>query len=404
MSTNKNAKTQISKEVNAVLDSEARKFASFDRAKDAYNYFVDHYPKIAKHVSYDNFHYYWTKKFPHAKLTTKRASFDAAPQKAALPKTDAPVDVEKLKEEADVELKIFNPKTEKVDEAVFVPFKTGKGVDIIVSQEGGFMPGTINVIFADGGVGKSTIAFDSLYAVQKNYKNAECMAFSSEMSRIDLQAEINQGKKWMEEVKQVLMEDYKPEQYKAVIRKVILYGYDFLVIDSLQSIIEKLVAKCYMNKNQALSFILDLLKAAAEGKTETKKCVAIFLIQQVNKDGNFVGANSLKHDCTGMMIAKFDDNGERYVYYMKNRRCGRMVKKKLYYHLNEQNEVVYESERFQQDREREELARKNQENLQKNKETFSKIFLKGKNNDANIQVDDDLLLDEVDEADEVMGE
>lgn len=388
------SKTQISKEVNAVLEKESNKFAGFGRAKDAYNYFSDHYPKLAKLVTYDNFHYYWTKKFPSAKLAAKKAAFDVP--KAFKPKTEAPVDIDALKEEEHVEIKIFNAEVDEAQDEIFVPFKVGKGLDVIISREGGVMPGTTNVIFADGGVGKSTIAFDTLYSIQANYPKAECMALSSEMSRVDLHAEIKQGKDWMKKVKQVLLDDYKPEQYKSVLRSVLLHGYDFLVIDSFQSILEKLQDKCYMNRNESKNFMLDLIKQSNEGKTKTGKYTAIFLIQQVNKDGNFVGANSLKHDTTGMMYAKFDEHGDRYLVYIKNRRNGDAVHKRLYFSLDKKSEVVYDINRYNEDREREAVARKTKEELDASKDHFNAIFMKGGKAKAQPEEEeDDMLMDEI---------
>lgn len=58
----------------------------------------------------------------------------------------------------------------------------------------------------------------------------------------------------------------------------------------------------------------------------------IFLvIQQINKGGDFVGSKSLEHDTTGMLEMRHCKSGKRYIMFIKNRRCGSMIKIPLYY-------------------------------------------------------------------------
>ena len=64
----------------------------------------------------------------------------------------------------------FNPATVKLfrgsdlnfNQSLFVPLKTNREVDVILSTEGGLMPGT-NMVFVGGpGSGKSTVTLDML--------------------------------------------------------------------------------------------------------------------------------------------------------------------------------------------------------------------------------------------------
>ena len=48
----------------------------------------------------------------------------------------------KVLEAANININHWRPKNDKVDLTMFAGFKTGKGIDIIFSNEGGIVPGT----------------------------------------------------------------------------------------------------------------------------------------------------------------------------------------------------------------------------------------------------------------------
>ena len=60
------------------------------------------------------------------------------------------------------------------------------------------------------------------------------------------------------------------------------------------------------------------------GENEAKVNTAFLVIQQVTKQGEFAGSNRFKHMLTGMMHMKFTKEGERTMYFSKNRRGGDM--------------------------------------------------------------------------------
>ena len=72
----------------------------------------------------------------------------------------------------------------KFNDNLFVPMRTGKKVDELLSGEGGLMKGTNFAFVGDPGVGKSTVMLDILADLQK--KGQKVLFISGEMTSIDL--------------------------------------------------------------------------------------------------------------------------------------------------------------------------------------------------------------------------
>ena len=70
------------------------------------------------------------------------------------------------------------------DKNLFVPMKTGKKIDSLLSSEGGLMKGTNFAFVGDPGVGKSTVMLDVLADLQS--KGQKCLFISGEMTSIDM--------------------------------------------------------------------------------------------------------------------------------------------------------------------------------------------------------------------------
>lgn len=353
--------------ITNVLENDKDSYKDLNTVKEGYEAFM--LKEKGFDVTYDNFYNYFIKVFPEFKGRKKINSVSATKTKLI-----------KEVEEAEIELKVFNPKKTKINDEIFTPLKTGKFIDNLISKLGGFMPGTTTVMHGEPGTGKTTIALDSLYCLIKKYPKKEFMSLSSEMTRIDLQSE-EHDKEWMKDIKHILFSDYEKVQYKKLIEKVVLYGYEFLVIDSFQNIVDRLTSFCGMTSNSASNFLIELFKNANEGKTETGHCTCILVIQQETKGGDFAGKNSIMHDTTAMLELRHDNtNNERFAFYSKNRRNGHMIKKKLYYTLTEKHEIKYEEEKWKEDREREEILKRDSKRNQEMKDHFEKTMLEGKKN------------------------
>ena len=99
-------------------------------------------------------------------------------------------------------------------------------------------------------------------------------------------------------------------------------------------------------------------------------------IQQVNKGGNFVGSNKLKHMTTGMLEIRFEDpedyESDRYMLFSKNRRGH--VGKKLFFDLSAQGGVQYDTERFQKTEKMKEMRKDELNRLKVDGEKFDELF------------------------------
>jgi len=96
----------------------------------------------------------------------------------------------------------------------------------------------------------------------------------------------------------------------------------------------------------------------------------------VNKGGNFVGSNKLKHMTTGMLEIRFEDpddyESDRFMLFSKNRRGH--VGKKLFFDLSAQGGVQYDTERFQKTEKMKEMRKEELERLKVDGEKFDELF------------------------------
>jgi predicted ATP-dependent serine protease len=60
------------------------------------------------------------------------------------------------------EIKLYRGSDLSFNESLFVPMKTKREIDVILSTDGGLMPGTNIVLVGGPGSGKSTVALDIL--------------------------------------------------------------------------------------------------------------------------------------------------------------------------------------------------------------------------------------------------
>ena len=84
------------------------------------------------------------------------------------------------------------------------------------------------------------------------------------------------------------------------------------------------------------------------GNNTVKKNTTFIAIQQVTKGGVFVGSNKLKHNTTGMLELRLDqESGSSYMVFAKNRRGS--VGKRMFYSLSASGDVEYDLKRFSND-------------------------------------------------------
>lgn len=248
----------------------------------------------------------------------------------------------------DIKLNTWKPGQSKFDKAVFVPYKTGKGIDVLLSDSGGAMKGTSYVVIGEPGVGKTTILSDIQLTLQEAYPDEPIVCVQSEMKKIDLAYEYSQ-KPWMKNLNYIILKDDEDgyANIKNTLIKIFTSGYSIIFFDSIEDVVSKLKAYADMTQTEGENFLLELMEKANDGSEENQGVyTTVFAIQQVTKGGDFKGDNKLKHMTTGMIEIRKNERGERFIMTSKNRRCGGNVDKRLFFKLGAKNKVEYDLEMF----------------------------------------------------------
>jgi predicted ATP-dependent serine protease len=97
-----------------------------------------------------------------------------------------------------------------------------------------------------------------------------------------------------------------------------------------------------MSGKKTEKWLVDLMRHHNMANNDGNKWTSFLCIQQVTKEGVFLGSNKLKHNTTGMMELRFDKDGSRYVMFTKNRRGE--VNIKMQFDLSATGDVKYDLE------------------------------------------------------------
>lgn len=267
------------------------------------------------------------------------------------------------------------PEVIAIEDMEFPEFKlhkTGKAIDDLFSDHeegGGLYGGTVNIVIGESGVGKSTLLLDTLAAVQNENPEAKVLYISSEMTRNDILFYYKKTPSIAKVPTLLLMDYVKSGQLDQVIMKTLNGDYDIILIDSHQDILVKLKEVMGWKSTFAESWLTNIMIDAAE-----KNGASILAIQHMTKGGQYVGSTYLKHATTSMMEILFDESGQRYVMFSKNRRGGSSVGKRMYFRL-EDGEVVYDSNRFKETEELREIEEKESIRQVDLSQKFEEIFM-----------------------------
>ena len=249
------------------------------------------------------------------------------------------------------------------DPRLFDTLKTGRPIDSILSIEGGLTKSTNFVLVGDPGVGKSTVSMDLLSDLQSN--GASVLFISGEMDRFDLHKYVERYPKFGD-LDILFLGDYVEENPREIIEEMLDKGYDVVLIDSLAEVQDTIKEASKITSNASEKWMIDLMRRNNSGGNAKESYTSFICIQQVTKDGVFLGTNKLKHNTSGMMELRFDEVGDRYIMFTKNRRGEAF--KKLYFDLSSTGDVSYQGD------------------APKSK-AFSNLAL-----DTNIEIDEELVL------------
>ena len=237
---------------------------------------------------------------------------------------------------------VFNPNSVKLfrgsdlsfKEDLFRPMKTNSEIDVILSSDGGLMPGTNMILVGGPGSGKTTVALDVVSSLTvQGYK---CLFVSGEMDEIGYYKYCKRIPKFSC-VQTLFLKNYH-ENVKETLEYVFDDGYDVIVIDSIAEVLEMVKDTYNINYGAAESWFLSLQDKNKKGNNKNNYYTTFVNIQQVTKAGDFTGSNRLKHMTEAMAhITKNNDGTERSIHFSKNRDCDKDFK--LYFSIS--NNVFY---------------------------------------------------------------
>jgi hypothetical protein len=242
-------------------------------------------------------------------------------------------------------LELVRMKHQEFPDDLFVPMATGKPVDLLFTNDGGIPKACNFMLIGDPGVGKSTVSLDILSDLA--LKGFKVLFISAEMTRIDLYGYVQRFPKFGE-VDILFIGEYCDSNPKTVIEQALLPGYDVVLIDSFAEVQEDIKEALKLSSSGSEKWLIDLMVSHNLGNNTMKKNTTFIAIQQVTKGGVFVGSNKLKHNTTGMLELRMDqDSGSSYMVFAKNRRGS--VGKRMFYSLSASGDVEYDLKRFSND-------------------------------------------------------
>lgn len=198
---------------------------------------------------------------------------------------------------------------------------SGLSIDELFSEEGGIPCASNYMIIGDPGVGKTTILLDVLASVQRQDDTLNCLFISGEMGRKQMYRYTERFPQFRN-VQTIFMADYLEHNTKDVVDQLLDIGWDLVLIDSAAEIIEGVRDDNNWDRKTAESWFVDACIQHNKGCNNKDKYTSFLVIQQVTKQGEFVGSNKLKHlfDATGEMRRKSNrEGGGTYMTFSKNR-------------------------------------------------------------------------------------
>jgi len=202
------------------------------------------------------------------------------------------------------------------------------------------------------------------------HRPLKILYISSEMTRNDILFAYKKQPA-IGEVSTLLLMDYIKGGMDQALQQAFNKKYDMIVLDSYQDSIVKMIDVLGWKPRAASTFLINLMLDAAE-----KDGTAVFAIQHMTKGGQYVGGTFLKHATTGMLEIRFDGD-ERYIQFLKNRRGGSKVYKRMYYTLDtETGKLIYDKERFQREENIAMTKEENSEIIKELEKEFEETFLR----------------------------
>ena len=240
------------------------------------------------------------------------------------------------------------------EKGLFEKWMTGKIMDELLCSYKGLPKGVNYMVIGDPGVGKTTIILDLLSDLSM-YNSAKVLFVSAEMNEIDLAIYVQRFPKF-QNLDILFVEgefEQEPHSCKTLERlsSILDQGWDVVAIDSFYELQGVIKEEENITLKKAESLLLSLMKQQSKGGNSKSINTTFLTIQQVTKNGAFVGSNRLKHSITAMMELRLENPkniySDRYAVFTKHRRGD--VGVRLYYDLGSTGDVFYNEERYRND-------------------------------------------------------
>ena len=266
-----------------------------------------------------------------------------------------------------------------LDESLFRNYLTGTVLDELLCSYKGLPKGVNYMVIGDPGVGKTTIILDMLADIRLNNPGARVLFVSAEMNEIDLAVYVKRFPKFQDIdilfVESEFDEGWQTHNYH-MLTGVLDQGWDIVAIDSfyeLQGIVKE---EENITQKKAESMLLSLIKQQNKAQNSRSVNTTFLTIQQVTKNGAFIGSNRLKHAITAMLELRLENPknvySDRHAVFSKHRRGD--VGVRLYYDLSTTGDVFYNEERFNQDRQIRRLQSEAGNSMRCYAEKFDRLF------------------------------
>jgi len=220
-------------------------------------------------------------------------------------------------------IKTFRGRDLDFGDSLMTPLKTETELDLILSTEGGLMPGVSMMIAGGPGSGKTTIVLDMLAKfTEQGYK---CLFISGEMDEIG-HWKYCKRMPHIGTVETLFLKGYM-EHTKEVVEHVFDKGYDVIAIDSVAEVLDMYKDSYGGSAKQAEIWYLSLQDKVKKGMNSGNYYTSFVNIQQMTKGEEFVGSNRLKHMMESFCTVERSKDGlERTMHFSKNRDCDKDFK------------------------------------------------------------------------------
>lgn len=268
-----------------------------------------------------------------------------------------------------------------IDPSLFIPYKTGTALDMLLSAYTGLLKAFIYMLTGDPGSGKTTVVLDTLANLLLMNPGIRVLFISAEMSKFQLASYMARFPKCEAIDILYVKPNDEHDNWKAILA-ALDQGYDVVAMDSVAEVENVVAEELGLSDKKAENRLLSVIEKQAQGHNARKVHTSFLLVQQMTKSGDFLGSNRLKHDVDGTVLLKCEDKNPyspRYITFTKHR--GGTVGERLYYNLATGGDIIYDGERLVRDRKFQKLHADDAQKIREAADSFDYIIQNTKENE-----------------------